>query len=285
VTVGYTDWPFRRLVGVIDLAGGKAVHAIAGERSSYQPVQSCGGDPVALVRQYRGLGIRSFYVADLDAIRGQPLQTTLLDEMAAEMEGDILVDLGWSGAESKPVVQAVTALVESHPCLGIIAATETADSPTALDRLAECIAVTRICLGLDFRQGQLVVSKKLKDCGRDRNAQTAAAFDAAAVAFDDAAVDRGNDIPEWNIEFCTESTHWVDHASTLGIHRMVILDIATVGKQVGTVTGDMCRSIKQANPNFSIWSGGGIRHASDANQLIQQGCERCLVATALQGLL
>jgi len=285
VTVGSTDWPFRRLVGVIDLAGGKAVHAIAGERSSYQPVQSCGGDPVTLVRQYRELGIRSFYIADLDAIRGQPLQTTLLDEMAAEMEGDILVDLGWSGAESKPVVQAVTALVEAHPCLGIIAATETADSPTALDRLAECIAVTRICLGLDFRQGQLVVSKNLKDRGRDRNAQTAVAFDDTAVAFDAAAVDRGNDIPEWNVEFCTNSTHWVDHAITLGIHRMVILDIATVGKQVGTVTGDMCRRIKQANPNFSIWSGGGIRHASDANQLIQQGCERCLVATALQGLL
>ncbi len=278
MTVGSTEWPFHRLAGVIDLAGGKAVHAIAGARSNYQPVQSCGGDPVTLVQQYRELGIRSFYIADLDAIRGQSLQTTLLDDMAAEAEGDVLVDLGWSGAESKPVVHAITTLVESHPYVGIIAATETANSPTALDRLAECIAVTRICLGVDFREGHLVVSQNLKERGLDRNAQN-------AVAFDDAAVDLGNGIPERNFGFCTSSTHWVDHAIGLEIDRMVILDIATVGKRVGTVTGDMCRSIKQANPNFSIWSGGGIRHASDATQLIQQGCDRCLVATALQGVL
>lgn len=278
MTVGSTDWPFRRLAGVIDLAGGKAVHAIAGERSSYQPVQSCGGDPVTLVQQYQELGVRSFYIADLDAIRGQPLQATLLDDMAAEMEGDVLVDLGWSGAESEPVVQAISALVESHSCLGIIAATETADSPTALDRLAECIAVTRICLGLDFRDGQLVVSQNLKDRGLNRNAQT-------AVAFDDAAVDRGDSIARRQEEFCTSSTRWVDHAITLEIARMVILDIAAVGRQVGTVTGEICCNIKQANPNFSIWSGGGIRDASDAVHLIQQGCDRCLVATALQGLL
>lgn len=278
MTVSSAEWPFRQIAGVIDLAGGKAVHAIAGERAGYQPVQSCGGDPVTLVRQYRELGVRAFYIADLDAIGGQGLQATLLDEMAAEIDGDVLIDLGWSGAESEPVVQAISALVDSHPYLGIIAATETANSPTALDRLAECIAGARIWLGLDFREGQLVVSQNLKDHWLDRNTQSADALDAAAV-------DGGDRIPGGDAGFCTNSMHWIDHAIALEIRRMVILDIATVGKQMGTVTGEVCCKIKQANPNLSIWSGGGIRNVADANQLIQQGCDRCLIATALQGLL
>lgn len=275
---GSAEWCFRRLTGVIDLAGGKAVHAVAGERAGYQPVPSCGGDPIKLIRQYRQLGISSFYIADLDAICGQALQATLLDEMAAEMGSEVLVDLGWSGTELEPVVQAISMLVESHPCLGIIAATETADSPAALNRLAECIAVTRICLGLDFREGQLVVSPSLKGRKIDFNGQ-------AGDALDRVPADHAIGLTQGYGEFCTNPVSWVEHANSLGIRRMLVLDIAAVGKRVGTMTARVCCNIKQANPEFSIWSGGGIRNAADANQLILQGCDRCLVATALQGLL
>lgn len=278
MTVGSTEWPFSELVGVIDLAGGKAVQAIAGEREKYQPVQSCGGDPVTLVQQYRELGIRSFYIADLDAICGQPLQLTVLDEIASEVDHDVLVDLGWSGAESASVVDAVSELIEAHSCLRIIAATETAHSPMALDRLAACIEVTRICLGLDFREGQLIVSQTLKDYHLDRHS-------LSPVDFKDSTTGVGKGSNGWLAEFCTKPSRWVDHAVALDLHRVVILDIAAVGKQVGTVTGEVCCSIRQAYPKLTIWSGGGIRNASDANQLIRQGCDRCLIATALQGML
>ncbi len=276
--VGSTKWRFSCIAGVIDLAGGKAVHAVAGERAGYKPVASCGGDPLALVQQYRQLGIGSFYIADLDAICGQPLQATLLDEMATEMEGEVLVDPGWSGTESESVVQAISRLVESHPYLGVIAATETADSPAALNRLVEYIAVTRIWLGLDFRKGALMVSPSLQEHTLDLHAQSADAFDHAAT-------ERGNDVTGWHGDYCANPTLWVEHASLLGIRRMLVLDIATVGKRGGAVTGEVCCDIKQTNPDFRIWSGGGIRNAADADQLIQQGCDRCLVATALQGLL
>ena len=276
--LGSREWCFDRITGVIDLAGGKAVHAVSGKRAAYQPVQSCRGDAMQLIRQYRQLGVNSFYIADLDAICGRPLQATLLDEMAAEMDCEVLVDLGWSGAESASVVQAISSLAESHPCLGIIAATETADSPAALIRLTECIAVTRICLGLDFREGQLVVSPNFKD----------QEFELAIKVrdvLDHAPVDHSIGVPHRNNAFDRDPACWVEYASSLGIRRMVVLDIATVGKQVGTVTAKVCCNIKQTHPEFSIWSGGGIRNAADANQLIQQGCDRCLVATALQVLL
>lgn len=276
--MGFPKWSFGDLAGVIDLAGGKAVHAIAGHRASYQPVKLSGGDPVALIQQYRRVGIRSFYIADLDAISGQFLQATLLDEIVAAVDGDVWVDLGWSGAESEAVVDAIAALVDSHPCLRVIAATETADSPQALTRLAERLPVERICLGLDFRGGQFLVSKKLM-----ANQPHARAWAAKGWEHEGAARAVGGN--ELDVVFAATPSQWIDHASTLGIHRLVILDIASVGKQVGAVTGDVCRSIKQANPNFCIWSGGGIRNPSDANQLIQQGCDRCLIATALHGLL
>jgi len=276
--VGPTEWPFGELAGVIDLACGKAVHAIAGERASYQPVQSCGGNPVELVKKYHRMGIRSFYIADLDAITGRPLQTALLDQMVSELDGDVLVDVGWSGLESAAAADAVSALAETHSCLGVIAATETAYSTAAVEDLAERVGGERVCLGLDFRNGQFLVSQHLKDHSVGPKAQ--AAMDPANAA--PAGTPLGN---ETHDEFCDSPRHWIDHALALGIQRLVILDIAKVGKQVGTVTGKMCCEFKKTHPQVSIWSGGGIRNASDAYQLIHQGCDRCLIATALHRLL
>ena len=56
-----------RVVGVIDLKAGAAVHAVRGERERYRPV----GDPLSLARTFRDeLGLDELYVADLDAIGG-----------------------------------------------------------------------------------------------------------------------------------------------------------------------------------------------------------------------
>ena len=69
-----------RVVGVIDLKGGAAVHAVRGERERYRPVaRSRGddGDALALARGFRAaLGLDELYVADLDAIAGARRATT-----------------------------------------------------------------------------------------------------------------------------------------------------------------------------------------------------------------
>jgi phosphoribosylformimino-5-aminoimidazole carboxamide ribotide isomerase len=63
-----------RVIGVIDLKDGVAVHAVRGERQRYRPVRSGlveGADPVAVARALRDrLGLRELYVADLDSIAG-----------------------------------------------------------------------------------------------------------------------------------------------------------------------------------------------------------------------
>src|SRR4051812_6344144 len=56
-----------RVVPVIDLKDGTAVHAVRGERERYRPV----GDPLSLARRFRdGLGLDELYVAGLAAVAG-----------------------------------------------------------------------------------------------------------------------------------------------------------------------------------------------------------------------
>jgi phosphoribosylformimino-5-aminoimidazole carboxamide ribotide isomerase len=64
-----------RIVPVLDLKGGVAVHAVRGQRDAYAPVRSTlapSADPVALARAFQAaLRCDACYVADLDAITGR----------------------------------------------------------------------------------------------------------------------------------------------------------------------------------------------------------------------
>ena len=60
-----------KVIPVIDILNGVAVHAIRGERSNYKPLQSSlfkSADPVDVAGVFKTLGFRELYVADLDAI-------------------------------------------------------------------------------------------------------------------------------------------------------------------------------------------------------------------------
>jgi phosphoribosylformimino-5-aminoimidazole carboxamide ribotide isomerase len=76
-----------RVVGVIDLKGGTAVHAVRGERERYRPV----GDPLSLARRF---GLEELYVADLDAIAGTGGNDSIIAALAREAR--VMVDAGVS---------------------------------------------------------------------------------------------------------------------------------------------------------------------------------------------
>ena len=65
-----------RVIPVIDLKGGMAVHAVGGRRDQYRPLRSvwqASASPIALAAALRDdLGIDRLYLADLDAIEGRP---------------------------------------------------------------------------------------------------------------------------------------------------------------------------------------------------------------------
>src|SRR3954462_1844839 len=92
-----------QIIPVLDLAGGIAVHAQAGDRTRYAPLESGLvpgriGDALAVLRAFHSLlGIHTCYVADLDAIQGGAVQRNLIRELAefhTGFAGALLVDAG-----------------------------------------------------------------------------------------------------------------------------------------------------------------------------------------------
>jgi phosphoribosylformimino-5-aminoimidazole carboxamide ribotide isomerase len=136
-----------RVIGVIDLKDGVAVHAVRGERQRYRPVRSAlveGADPVAVARALRDrLGLRELYVADLDAIAGGRGHDKTLRELAAE--ADLMVDAGAGDAAG---VERVLSLGAARAIVG----TETlADAATFAE-----LPLDRLVLSLDMRAGRVL---------------------------------------------------------------------------------------------------------------------------------
>jgi phosphoribosylformimino-5-aminoimidazole carboxamide ribotide isomerase len=139
-----------RVVGVLDLRGGVAVHAVRGERASYRPVQgrlAPSADPLALARGFGAIGGREVYVADLDAIGGGDLQADAIAALAAETR--VIVDAGATGPER---VRELLALGVARVVVG----TETLDDVGTLPALAGAARPDALVLSLDLRDRRAI---------------------------------------------------------------------------------------------------------------------------------
>jgi phosphoribosylformimino-5-aminoimidazole carboxamide ribotide isomerase len=80
-----------KIIPVIDLMNGLAVHAVRGHRESYQPLRTplCQDpDPSVVVASYLRLHpFDTFYVADLDALTGRGRQDSLIAALQREFPG------------------------------------------------------------------------------------------------------------------------------------------------------------------------------------------------------
>jgi len=191
------------IIPVLDLASGLAMHARAGERERYQPVRSvlipgADGDPVALLRGYREqLGVRSCYIADLDAIGGRALQRGLLRELAAlGPDGSLMVDAGTGKAAAGLEVLACGA---GQVVVGL----ESLQSFGDLSAIVEAAGPARVIFSLDLRLGRPILNAALQDAA-------GAAPDAVSLA---------------------------GQAAACGVVSLLILDIGRVGTGCGMDLG------------------------------------------------
>jgi phosphoribosylformimino-5-aminoimidazole carboxamide ribotide isomerase len=143
-----------RVIGVVDLAAGRAVHARAGQRAQYRPVESPliseAGDAIALARAYHEqFGIDEIYTADLDALTGQPPQWKLLERLSAAIPR-LVVDAGVYSVES-----ARRALEHGASC--VIVALETLPSFDVLAAIVAAVGGERVVFSLDLRDGVPIV--------------------------------------------------------------------------------------------------------------------------------
>jgi phosphoribosylformimino-5-aminoimidazole carboxamide ribotide isomerase len=138
-----------RIVPVLDVSGGKAVHAQGGDRTRYRPVESVlspSPDPLRLAAAFRDrLGLSELYLADLDAIRGREPQWELFRALLGD-GCNLMVDAG-----VRDRLRAM-ALRETG-VRSVVAGLETLKGPDEITELVEGLGAPSVVLGLDLRGG------------------------------------------------------------------------------------------------------------------------------------
>jgi len=135
-----------RIIPVIDILGGVAVHAIRGKRENYQPLKSilcASANPVDVAASFRAFGFSELYIADLDAIRGGLVNSSLLKRIVNDTELKLMVDAGVSNLErSREVVDCGASKV--------IIGTETLPNISFVTEAIEALGVDRVVVSLDL---------------------------------------------------------------------------------------------------------------------------------------
>ena len=167
------------LIPVLDLARGVAVHAVGGDRSRYEPVRSLlapgvDGDALSLARAYRALpAVSRCYVADLDAIAGNPPQLEMLRRLQSGdgFAGPLLLD---AGVHSLATLERLRG---GFP--DVVVGLETLRSFADLEEVA---AHARVTFSLDLRNDLPLVCPELRSESRDPVAMARTAVGAGARA-------------------------------------------------------------------------------------------------------
>ena len=147
-----------RIIGVIDVRHGLAVHARGGVRAAYGPVDAVAGvtiagDAVALARAYvERLGVRELYVADLDAIADGPsaMSAGVLRDIVA-IGVPVMVDAGVTTTRDAEIVSNAGAA-------RVIVGLETLTDFEALRGICTAVGGERVLFSIDLRDGALLAS-------------------------------------------------------------------------------------------------------------------------------
>lgn len=99
------------LIPVVDLLQGRVVRAVRGDRKAYRPIVSplcASSDPVTVARILCAhCASRRLYVADLDALQGQPVQAALLVQLLEALPGvELWLDAGLADAAAGEALRA-----------------------------------------------------------------------------------------------------------------------------------------------------------------------------------
>ncbi|WP_417850788.1 HisA/HisF-related TIM barrel protein [Thalassoglobus sp.] len=73
----------------------------------------------------------------------------------------------------------------------------------------------------------------------------------------------------------------VNEAISVGVQKIIVLDLAGVGTSQGLSTVELCQQIRSAYSDVEIISGGGVRSLSDLTPLTDCNVNGVLIASAL----
>ena len=237
-----------QIIPVLDLAGGIAVHAQAGDRTRYAPLESDlvpgeVGDPVAVLRAFHAtLGIHECYVADLDAIQGGAVQRMLIRELAefhTGFAGALLVDAG---------TRLPGGAIEVLSCGAseVVVGLETLHAFADLGAIVSVVGPSRVVFSLDLRLGNPVVNRAMHDV-------RCAGPDPVSLA---------------------------EQAATVGVATILVLDLGRIGTGCGVDLG-LLEALRRRLPAVRLLAGGGVLTRRDLERMRDAGCDGALVASAI----
>lgn len=233
-----------RVIGVLDVARGRAVHARSGRREQYVPVSRVAGVDIAdaspsdVARVYvERIGLSELYMADLDAIQGGATQHGVIAQVSG-IGVPLMVDAGVRSVDDgRSILEAGAS--------GVVVGLETLPAFAVLDELASALGGEAVAFSLDLKSGTPVSAQSFPESERNMSAASMASRAAAA-----------------------------------GFGTVILIDMMRIGGDRG-VDLNRVREIRAAVPGMHLVAGGGIRNPGDLDDLRVIGCDGALVATAL----
>ena len=173
--------------------------ARGGRREAYAPVRSqlvdggAASDPVVLARAYRDvLGCDEWYVADLDALAGGPVQRALLEALVG-LRGRLLVD---AAVKTPDRARELVADGATRVVVGL----ETLPSFDTLTLVVRAVGPTRVAFSLDLRDGAPLAEAPLSGTPLELARAAVTAGAGAIIVLDLARVGSGRGVDSGLLE-------------------------------------------------------------------------------------
>ena len=146
-----------KIIPVLDILDGVAVHAVRGRRKEYKPLRSAlvaSADPLEVAVAFKNLGFNELYVADLDAILSKKPNITVVKRISDETGLKLMVD---AGVADLPRVEE---LLKNHVSKVIIG-TETLPTIKVVGEAIESFGKGRVVVSLDLKDGKVLGTPEL----------------------------------------------------------------------------------------------------------------------------
>ena len=234
-----------KLIPVIDLMQGQVVRAVRGDRLGYRPIESrlcASSDPVTVAKILgEHCAARQLYVADIDALLGQPAQVAVLRALLRSLPAlELWLDAGFANAAAAEALLAGLGAAAQRvvPVFG-------SESLASRGDLQRCFAgdATRDSNPDDTRRPAAVLSLDRRDGQR---------LDAAGC---------------WD-------------APALWPRRVIVMTLERVGSDAGPDL-ETLGAVRLRSPGSFIVGAGGIRNHDDLKRAQAAGAGAWLVASAL----
>lgn len=141
-----------KIIPVIDILNGVAVHAVRGRRKEYQPLKSIfcdSADPVAVASAFKTCGFEELYIADLDAIMGKGENFSILERIAEATGLRLMVDAGICDLnQARQLLQRKVSK--------IIIGTETLPNLDFVKEAIESFGSDKVIVSLDLKEGKVL---------------------------------------------------------------------------------------------------------------------------------